>query len=170
MTPENAAAVRDFLLAQLERESSATRSMIGAIPGDRADYRLHPRAMSARELAWHIAEAEPMLLEALAARSYASIRPLDPPLTDLREILAWHQERLPRGLEAMRRVPGDVLAAPLSFFGVDAPLVEHLAYVPKHSIHHRGQLSACLRAAGAFVPGMYGWSRDEREQAAAAAP
>jgi uncharacterized damage-inducible protein DinB len=165
MTSEQAVVVRDFLLAMLEQESGSTRKLMAAIPADRAEYRPDPQSMSARELAWHIAEAEPMLLEAIAARSYEGIRP-QAPLQTVKEILAHYDEQLPRAIATMRKVPGDVLAAPTPFFGVTAPMVEHLAFVPKHSIHHRGQLSAYLRAMGAFVPGVYGWSRDEREAAA----
>jgi uncharacterized damage-inducible protein DinB len=38
----------------------------------------------------------------------------------------------------------------------------------KHSVHHRGQLSAYLRPMGAKVPSIYGPSADEPLQAASA--
>jgi uncharacterized damage-inducible protein DinB len=40
------------------------------------------------------------------------------------------------------------------------PAVQFLSLAVKHSVHHRGQLSAYLRAMGGKVPGIYGPSAD----------
>ena len=39
--------------------------------------------------------------------------------------------------------------------------VSFLGFANNHSIHHRGQLAACLRAHGAKVPAIYGASAGE---------
>jgi uncharacterized damage-inducible protein DinB len=41
------------------------------------------------------------------------------------------------------------------------PACTWLAMMNNHSIHHRGQLAAYLRAAGSKVPAIYGMSADE---------
>jgi uncharacterized damage-inducible protein DinB len=46
--------------------------------------------------------------------------------------------------------------------------VTFLAMAQNHSVHHRGQLAAYLRAMGSHVPSIYGGSADEPFQAAAA--
>ena len=43
---------------------------------------------------------------------------------------------------------------------IQAPGVNFLAMVIKHSVHHRGQLSTYLRPMGGKVPGIYGPSAD----------
>ena len=46
-------------------------------------------------------------------------------------------------------------------FGVmQMPAVNFVSLCVKHSVHHRGQLSAYLRAMGGKVPGIYGPSAD----------
>jgi uncharacterized damage-inducible protein DinB len=40
------------------------------------------------------------------------------------------------------------------------PAVMYLQFAVHHSIHHRGQLSAYLRAMGSKVPAIYGESYD----------
>jgi uncharacterized damage-inducible protein DinB len=41
------------------------------------------------------------------------------------------------------------------------PDVMYLGLANNHSMHHRGQLAAYLRAMGSKVPAMYGGSADE---------
>jgi uncharacterized damage-inducible protein DinB len=48
------------------------------------------------------------------------------------------------------------------------PAVNFLALALKHSVHHRGQLSAYLRAMGGTVPGIYGPTADTQSTAATA--
>jgi uncharacterized damage-inducible protein DinB len=50
----------------------------------------------------------------------------------------------------------------------DFPGVDYLSLSLRHSVHHRGQLSAYLRPMGAKVPGIYGPSGDETVKAPAA--
>ena len=65
---------------------------------------------------------------------------------------------------AAARVQGmsdEKLAEELDFFGMmKLPAVVLLGVMGKHSIHHRGQLSAYLRPMGCKVPGIYGPSGD----------
>ena len=58
-------------------------------------------------------------------------------------------------------MPGDKLATVIDLFGmVQAPGVNFLAMTVKHSVHHRGQLSAYLRSMGGKIPSIYGPSGD----------
>ena len=74
------------------------------------------------------------------------------------------------GVEQIRQMSGEQLAATLNFFGVaEFPAVVYLTWLSNHSIHHRGQLSAYLRPMGAKVPAIYGPSGDEMWQQSDAA-
>ena len=49
----------------------------------------------------------------------------------------------------------------MTFAGANQPDVMWLLLMNNHSIHHRGQLAAYLRAAGSKVPALFGVSADE---------
>jgi uncharacterized damage-inducible protein DinB len=50
----------------------------------------------------------------------------------------------------------------VDFFGMmKMPNATYLGFANNHSIHHRGQLAAYLRAMGSKVPAIYGASADE---------
>jgi uncharacterized damage-inducible protein DinB len=89
----------------------------------------------------------------------------------LRDAVVRIVERETKGTRAViAAVPGDrlhwkpqekAMAAETRLFERTLPLAEHLRSLPHHSLHHRGQLSAYLRAMGAFVPGVFGRSADQ---------
>jgi uncharacterized damage-inducible protein DinB len=48
----------------------------------------------------------------------------------------------------------------VDMFGMQMPALQFLSLALRHSVHHRGQLSAYLRSAGSKVPAIYGPSAD----------
>ena len=73
-------------------------------------------------------------------------------------------EALDKFDEAFRyyfELSGEKLAETIDFFGVMKMSRAHfVAFANNHSIHHRGQLAAYLRALGSKVPNIYGPSAD----------
>ena len=70
-------------------------------------------------------------------------------------------DRVPAALARVRAISGEQLCNPIDFLGaMKAPGIMYLSMALKHSVHHRGQLSAYLRAMGGSVPGIYGPSAD----------
>ena len=68
---------------------------------------------------------------------------------------------MPEKLAAFRALPGDTLAETLDFFGImKMPRAQFIGFANNHSVHHRGQLAAYLRAMGSKVPNIYGPSAD----------
>ena len=70
-------------------------------------------------------------------------------------------ERLADRLAKIRAMSDDEILRPVDFFGQTAPAFTWLMLMNNHSVHHRGQLAAYLRAAGSRVPAIYGMSADE---------
>jgi uncharacterized damage-inducible protein DinB len=69
-------------------------------------------------------------------------------------------------VKALRAMSGAQLAQPLSFFGMfEWPRVRFIGFANNHSVHHRGQLAAYLRAMGSKVPDIYGPSADSEKAA-----
>jgi uncharacterized damage-inducible protein DinB len=77
------------------------------------------------------------------------------------DVVEYYTREFPKRIQRLRETPGEKLAQEVDFFGMKMPPVAVLPMANNHSIHHRGQLAAYLRAAGSKVPSIYGGSADE---------
>ena len=64
-TAEQAKVVADTMLGDFDNEVAATKRVIGAIPAGKESYAPDPKNMTAIDLAWHIARAEPFFLNSM---------------------------------------------------------------------------------------------------------
>jgi uncharacterized damage-inducible protein DinB len=163
MTPEQAKALAEFLLADAERERATTRKVIAAVPAGQESYSPDAKSMNALKLAWHIASSDWWFLTSIVAGQFASgDEGMPENIKTVADVLAWMDANVPPAHTQAAAMGGQKLAATLDFFGMfQAPAVEFLNLNLKHIIHHRGQLSAYLRPMGGKVPGIYGPSGDE---------
>lgn len=77
------------------------------------------------------------------------------------DVVGFYQQAFPQKLQQLRAMPPERLTANVSFFGMmEMPNVKYIGFANNHSIHHRGQLAAYLRAMGSKVPNIYGPSAD----------
>ena len=83
------------------------------------------------------------------------------------QALAFYEATIPGLIAEARALPAAKLAQPISMGPWTQPAVDFISLCLRHSIHHRGQLSAYLRPMGAKVPGIYGPSGDEQMPATA---
>ena len=84
------------------------------------------------------------------------------------DIVAFYKSTFPEKLAALRALPAEKATETLDFFGMmKMPRAQFIGFANNHSIHHRGQLAAYLRAMGSKVPSIYGGSADEPMTAAA---
>jgi uncharacterized damage-inducible protein DinB len=171
MTPEQALFLRDFLLQGIEGEFQTTKRVLAAVPDERSDYRPDPKSRTARDLSWHIVWTEVMFFEDIARQSFerADQEPVNP-TQDTIGLVAYYEEHFRRGLELVKAMNGEQCATTIDFAGIsNLPAASYLIWLNNHSIHHRGQLSAYLRAMGSKVPAIYGSSADEQWAAPEAA-
>ncbi len=164
--------LRGVYLPGLKNEHRITKSVIEAIPLDRADYRPDEISKSALDLAWHIAATEMRFMDALPAGEFDfSPRPRPESIKNSADLAAWYTENFEPRFEKLTKLTKEQLLKVLDFRGLfQLPAVMYLAFVLHHSIHHRGQLSMYLRPMGAKVPAMYGESYDSAEARKAARP
>jgi uncharacterized damage-inducible protein DinB len=161
LTPDQA----KFLLAQalpvVMMEHATTMRVIEAIPLDKGDYRPDPVSKSALELAWHIAAAEKRFLSGICTGAF-DYTPINRPeaIRNSAQIAAWFDETFNANIKQVQGLSGEQLAKFIDFRGFQMPAVSFLPLSQRHSIHHRGQLSAYLRPMGAKVPSIYGESYD----------
>jgi uncharacterized damage-inducible protein DinB len=163
MTSQEARIIVDFLLPQVEQEVQTTAKVLAAVPEDGKAYipesKCATKCMSAHELVQHIAASDLWFLEAIIKGEFAQ----EPAAIDgsIAEIASKYKTRAADLLEGIKKLPAEHLAKDLQFFTWSLPNATYLQFMQKHSVHHRGQLSAYLRPMGAKVPSIYGGSADE---------
>jgi uncharacterized damage-inducible protein DinB len=151
-------------LADYESERATTRKVLEAVPAGKEDYSPDDRSMNALKLAWHIASAEKFFLDGIAAGAFHAGEPGVPEsIKSVSGVVVWYDSNLPDSIAAAKALPGEALTREIDFFGMfKAPGLSYLSLMLRHSVHHRGQLSAYLRPMGAKVPGIYGPSGDSK--------
>jgi uncharacterized damage-inducible protein DinB len=163
MTGEQAQAVRDLFATVLEGEGPKTARVIAAVPQERRDYKPDPKSRSAWELATHLAVADIWFLDSIVNGAFT--RPegssLPAGMVDPPSAAEWYTTHLKTRLETLRNMTAEELLRPTTFFRGTEPAVFWLTVMNNHSVHHRGQLCAYLRAAGSKVPAIFGVSADE---------
>jgi uncharacterized damage-inducible protein DinB len=169
MTPEQATFYRHIALLSFERESQTTRTVLAAVPTDKPDYRPDPNAKSAFELAWHIAAAENMFLDAVVTGNFVFGAQPPESVRTTADVASWYADRVSEQLQRIANMSGEDLARVVDFRGVlQIPAVLYLDLSMRHTSHHRGQLSTYLRPMGGKVPAIYGESYDSAQAKKAA--
>jgi uncharacterized damage-inducible protein DinB len=165
MKPEEAKAAVEVIAAMWEGESAATSQVLAAVKDDNRDYRPDPKSRSAWELATHIATADMWFIDSIVNGAFvwdpAAAKAAESRFTTVSDVVAFYRTTFPAKLKALRAVPAEKLAEVIDFFGMmKMPRANFVAMANNHSIHHRGQLAAYLRAHGSKVPNIYGPSAD----------
>ena len=169
-TVEQAVGMRDFYLRPLERESETTRKVLVAVPQAAAEYRPDAASRTALDLLRHIAATDNRFVETVINGAFSTQNIIPDSVKTPDEIASWYAERHAANRDALASVTGQALVTPVDFRGMFTwPAVMFLQLGLHHTIHHRGQLSAYLRAMGARVPSIYGESYDATQARLAAA-
>jgi uncharacterized damage-inducible protein DinB len=161
MTPEFALGYRQLMLDGVARELEITKKVLAAIPDDKSGFRPDPKARTAWELAWHIANSDVQFLNGIADLNFAMGNPEHPP-KKISELVAWYDSNFKSASARVAALSAEQLLTPVNFFGAfNFPAVVYLSFLNNHSIHHRGELATYLRPMGSKVPSIYGGSYDE---------
>ena len=163
MNAEQAAAVVQVLTGTIESEGGATRKVIAAVPAGNRDYKPDPKSRSAWDIAVHIAMSDVWFADSILGGKFDwTGEPATPAeMTDPAAVAKWHEKQMADRLAKLRAMSPDDMLRNVEFFGMKGPACTWLAMMNNHTIHHRGQLAAYLRAAGSKVPAIYGMSADE---------
>jgi uncharacterized damage-inducible protein DinB len=163
MNSSQTKTIADFLITDFESEMQTTLRVLNAVPNDGLAYQPDAKSKTGLGLVRHITLEDEWLLNSIADGTFAP-----PPddsdacgILNSADAVARYKTKVPAALDRVRAMSGEQLANVIDLFGmVQAPGVNFLAMTIKHSVHHRGQLSAYLRAMGGNVPGIYGPSAD----------
>lgn len=156
------------LLNQLENEATTTRKMLSIVPDDKFDWQPHPKSMTIRRLATHIAELPGWVTMTfdtkeldLAKNPYST-----PTINNRAELLDYYEQELAKGRASLQKAKDEDLALDwtLLFNGnviSVRPKEDVIRMSLNQTVHHRAQLGVFLRLLDVPIPGSYGPSADE---------
>jgi len=168
MSPDQAKAAADLMATVWEGEFPATCQVLAAVKNDNRDYKPDAKSRSAWELATHLATADIWFMDSILNGAFEwnpdAVKQAESQFKTVDDIVAFYKKTFPEKLKALRALPGDKLTPNINFFGnFNWPAVQYIGFANNHSMHHRGQLAAYLRAMGSRVPNIYGPSADDKE-------
>lgn len=164
MTPQEAKVIADFVASEIEYEMQATLAVLAAVPADRSGYQPDPKSKTGLGLCRHLALEDAWLLNSVADGAFSTPPPDDSDACGIMtpaDAVARYRKDVPPALARVRAMTGEQLLKVIDLMGmVQLPAVNMLSMFGKHTVHHRGQLSAYLRAMGGKIPGIYGPTAD----------
>jgi uncharacterized damage-inducible protein DinB len=157
-----------FYQHQLKEEAVITRKFLKIIPNDKLEWQAHPKSMTLKRLAAHLAELPGWIPMAIATDmldfSTGDYSPA--PMNNNEELLTIFEENQKKAEEALSKANDSILQNPWTmkngdeiFFTITKQEVIRMAV--SQTIHHRAQMGVYLRLLNIPIPGSYGPSADE---------
>jgi len=165
MTGEQATFLAEQMVGLMEGEFPATCKVLAAVKNETRDYKPDQKSRSAWDVATHIATADIWFLDSIISGAFAynpeAAKAAEAQFKTVADVVAFYEKAFPARLQQVRAMSGADLTKSVDFFGMmQKPAVGFLGMANNHSVHHRGQLAAYLRALGSKVPDIYGPSGD----------
>jgi len=157
-----------LLQKEFDQEAITTRTMLKRIPDDKYDWQPHPKSMTIRQLATHIADLPSWVQLALTTDGLDfAVTPYKPTIiNDTAALLAYLDESQAKGRSALANATDDDLLPTWTLRHGDQILSlsstgEMIRMSFSQVVHHRAQLGVYLRLLNIPIPGSYGPSADE---------
>jgi hypothetical protein len=161
--------IAQLLLAQLERETAATRKTLERVPEGKADWKPHPKSMPLGYLSFLIASMFGWIASIVESEFLDLGSGGPPPAAGSAERLAVFDASVDEARQALAATSDDHLMKPWQL-RVKGTVVDEkprhimIADTISHLAHHRGQLTVYLRLNEQPIPSIYGPTADERWQ------
>lgn len=157
-----------MLLEEMELEAKTTRKMLERVPNDKYDWRPHPKSMTIRQLATHIAELPSWIPLTLTTDELDfADNPYTPQvITDTPALLEYFEKTLSEGKDSLQKAEEEQLDDLWTLRnGEEIYSTTSKAEVIRTTycqiVHHRAQMGVCLRLLDVPIPGSYGPSADD---------
>jgi uncharacterized damage-inducible protein DinB len=156
---------KEAFIGTFKREYETTARVLAAYPDAKLDLKPGEKSKTAGELAWSIANS-PHFLDMVISGNVQPGGAMSPAPKTMAEIISALKESCAAAVKAIEGLPEAELGKTIKFFTGpgkmgDLPRNGVMWTVLYDHIHHRGQFSVYLRAAGAKVPSIYGPTADE---------
>jgi uncharacterized damage-inducible protein DinB len=157
-----------MLLKEMEREAKTTRKFFERIPEEKYDWRPHPKSMTMRRLATHIAELPSWITMMINTKEldFEGSKYVPRLAKNNKELLEILEKSLATARESLNNSSDDILTDVWVMRSGDKIFSsntkdEVLRSALSQTIHHRAQLGVFLRLLDIPIPGSYGPSADE---------
>ena len=157
---------------EFQRETSQTKLILSRIPNEHLDYKPHPKSMSMQQLVSHIVELHNwtrLVIERDAFNFHTDYQPTN--YNSIEEAIAALDQQLVDIAPLFDTLSDEEWMKPWKLAAgehviTETPKAGALRFIiENHMYHHRGQLSVYLRLLDLPVPGLYGPSADDQQQA-----
>jgi uncharacterized damage-inducible protein DinB len=167
--PGDTMPISDLLVTEYDQEMVNTRKTLERVPGEKWDWKPHPKSGTLGWMASHIATLPNFAVTAVNSSELELEGSPRPKVNGVSELLPAFEEWRQKGRDAVASVTDDQLKEiwTLKWKG------QVLFAMPKynvirvmcfnHIIHHRAQLTMYLRSLDVPVPALYGPSADEQK-------
>jgi hypothetical protein len=158
---------RKAFLDAWDRESAMTLKLLRAYPSDKLDFKPHPLARTAKELAWNFVFEGVGGSQAVEGEMKFPPPNMPPQPPNWQGIVGEVERALKLMGDKVRKVDDEQLNSTVKFMTgpkkmSDLRRLDVLWFLLNDQIHHRGQFSVYLRMVGGKVPAIYGPSADEK--------
>lgn len=160
--------VIELILKELQQEAATTRKMLSRVPVDKFDWKPHPKSMSMKSLATHIAELPEWINMALNTDELDfAAAPYSPtPVTSNNDLMELHEKSLASAISGLHATNEAILDRPWVLrmgpqILSSSTKLDTIRMSQSQTIHHRAQLGVYLRLLDIPIPGSYGPSADE---------
>ncbi len=159
-----------MLLKEMSEEAISTRKMLAIVPNDKYDWQPHPKSMTIRSLATHIAELPTWVAMGITTDELDfATAPYNPMRIDNTDaLLAYFDKNLLEGKATLEVTTEEILAQYWTMRNGEKIYMNMTKYeLIRHAFgqnaHHRAQLGVFLRLLDIPIPGTYGPSADEMD-------
>jgi len=157
-----------MFLKELDMEAKTTRKILSRIPDDKYDWQPHPKSMTMRRLATHVAELPSWITMTLTTSEldFAS-NPYKPEvINNTAELMNYFERTLEDAKAHLEAAKEEDLSESWTLRNGNevystSPKSEVLRMTYSQIIHHRAQLGVYLRLLDVPLPGTYGPSADD---------
>ncbi len=158
-----------LLLKELDQEAVTTRKFLNLVSADKFDWQPHPKSMTMKKLAVHIADLPSWIDMSINTDgiNFAGAPYNPPPVSNSKDLLDHFEKSLAKGKAALENAKEDELSKKWTLSNGEMVLSVMTKYeAARHAysqlIHHRAQLGVFLRLLDIPIPGSYGPSADEQ--------
>ena len=160
--------ITSYFENQLKEEADITRKMLKIVPDDRYDWKPHPKSMTVRQLATHIAELPGWIPLGINTEvlDFAKGEYKPTPIDNNRELMKTFEDNQKLALESLSKTNDEYLQNPWTMRNGEEVYMTTtkenvIRMTLSQTIHHRAQMGVFLRLLNIPIPGSYGPSADE---------
>lgn len=154
---------------ELDAEMAGTKKMLALVPADKLDYKPHPKSMSMKDLATHIADLPSWISLGLTTDELDfATSPYNPRnCKNGKELVEYFETNVAKAKTDLANSNDKVLEGTWILRNGEAIYAKHskletVRHAYCQMVHHRAQLGVYLRMLNIPIPGVYGPSADEQ--------